>query len=133
MIGGHWPATQEVFHLTIIALTSSPLLLSWDIRDSSSSTLPLSAYLNPELVAVHQDLGELGKPYYSRLVGGELSRSAVRVNTAQDCVAVNPAVVWQLNQIIAPGMSHDYPHIMRISSCVQALAHSPPLIYLDGV
>jgi alpha-galactosidase len=49
MISGDWTAAQEVFRLSFIAVAGSPLLLSWDVRNASAATLPLAAYLNPEV------------------------------------------------------------------------------------
>ncbi len=54
LIGGQWPTQQERFRLSFICISGSPLFLSWDVRNASASTLPLSAYLNPELIAIHQ-------------------------------------------------------------------------------
>ena len=54
LIGGQWPALQERFRASLIAVVGAPLFLSWDVRNASASTLPLAAYLNPELVAIHQ-------------------------------------------------------------------------------
>ena len=62
--------------MSFIAVIGSPLLLSWDIRiPSGKSTLPLAAYLNSELIAIHQDnassLVTHDTPYYyQRLRGG---------------------------------------------------------------
>jgi hypothetical protein len=54
MIGGGWEVAQERAHVCIIAVIGSPLLLSFDPRRNDSSVLGLAAYLNPELIAIHQ-------------------------------------------------------------------------------
>ena len=54
LIGGQWLPQQEQLRVSFIATVGAPLFLSWDVRNSSASTLPLEAYLNPELIAIHQ-------------------------------------------------------------------------------
>ena len=54
LIGGQWPAQQEIFRLSFIAVVGAPLFLSWDVRNATASTLPISSYLNPELIDIHQ-------------------------------------------------------------------------------
>ena len=80
MIGGHWSAPQETLHLAFLATIGAPLLLSWDVSDPSASTLPLSAYLNPELLAIHSDdpapaVAARGQ-YYARIAGGAVTGPA---------------------------------------------------------
>jgi len=91
MIGGLWPAQQEQFHLSLIAVIGSPLLLSFDPRSpNTTSTLGLAPYLNKELLAVHQDDASVSVAargaYYSRVAGGETTGpSAVRVLASASC------------------------------------------------
>lgn len=100
MIGGHWMADQERFHLSLIAIIGSPLLLSWDIRDKAKSTLGIDAYLNPEMIAIHQNLGRGPRQaYYARIKGGSLAASGAYVLTDQVCNASDPAQQWELNNV----------------------------------
>lgn len=84
MIGGHWPADAEILHVSFIATIGAPLLLSWNISASSASTLPLSTYMNPELLAVHSDdparaVTARGR-YYARVSGGAVTGPGVAEN-----------------------------------------------------
>ncbi len=130
MIGGHWPADAERLHVCFIALVGAPLLLSWDIRDAAAgATLPLSAYLNPELLAVHSDdaapaVAARGR-YYSRVAGGAVTgagsagiaagAAALPVDTSVPCDSPRAAFAWApaagaggawgaLEALAAPGM-----------------------------
>jgi alpha-galactosidase len=104
MIGGHWPAQQETLHLAFIALIGAPLLLSWNVSDPGASTLPLSAYLNPELLALHSDdpapaVAARGR-YYARLAGGAVTGSAsarytgLPLDTATPCADARAAFAF---------------------------------------
>lgn len=57
MIGGQWQKQQERLRLSLVAVVGSPLILSWDVRNASASTLPLEVYLNAEVVRIHQVCG----------------------------------------------------------------------------
>ena len=92
MILGRWSAAQEVAHLSAIAVIGSPLLLSFDPRAANSSTLGLQAYLNPELIAIHQDAPPAGAPYYARIAGADAQGENATRLAAVDCGA--PEAVW---------------------------------------
>lgn len=84
MIGGHWSAPEETLHVAFIATIGAPLLLSWNISNPNDSTLPLSTYLNPELLAIHSDdpasaVASKGH-YYSRISGGAVTGPATAQN-----------------------------------------------------
>ena len=105
MIGGRWPAQQEQFHLCLIAVIGSPLLLSFDPRDpSATSTLGLPPYLNAELLSIHQDdargsVAARGQ-YYARIAGGETTGpTALRV-VPSPCNA--SASLWTFVPAAAP-------------------------------
>jgi hypothetical protein len=109
MIGGHWPADEERLHVCFIALIGAPLLLSWDVRNAAAgATLPLSAYLNPELLAIHSDnaapaVAARGR-YYSRVAGGAVTgagtagiaagAAALPVDTSVPCASPRAAFAW---------------------------------------
>ena len=109
MIGGHWSADEERLHVSFIAVIGAPLLLSWNISDAAASTLPLSAYLNPELLAVHSD--DAGPSvrarglYYLRVAGGAVTGAATAgnnlaalpVDTDVPCDSPRAAFVWTPN------------------------------------
>lgn len=56
MLASDTRAAQELFRLSAVAVVGAPLLLSWDVRNASRPALPLATYLNPELLAIHQDV-----------------------------------------------------------------------------
>ena len=95
MIGGRWDVAEERAHLSIIAVIGSPLLLSFDPRSNASSTLGLAAYLNAELIAIHQDnasgVTHDGR-YYARVSGGETTGPDATRVVFVDCAA--PEAVW---------------------------------------
>jgi hypothetical protein len=109
MIGGHWPADEERLHVCFIALIGAPMLLSWDVRNAAAgATLPLSAYLNPELLNVHSDdaapaVAARGR-YYSRVAGGAVTgagtagiaagAAALPVDTSVPCASPRAAFAW---------------------------------------
>ena len=109
MIGGHWSADEERLHVCFIAVIGGPLLLSWDVREAQSgATLPLSAYLNPELLAIHSDdpapaVAGRGR-YYARVAGGAVTgaatagidagAAAIPVDTNVSCDSPRAAFVW---------------------------------------
>ena len=103
MIGGHWAAAQEELHLALLATIGAPLLLSWNVSDPAASTLPLSVYLNPELLALHSDdpapaVAARGY-YYSRIAGGAVTGAAsarnvgLPVDTATPCGSPRAALL----------------------------------------
>ena len=92
MIAGHWSDVQEVTHLSAIAILGSPLLLSFDPRTNSSSTLGLQAYLNPELIAIHQDAPPAGTPYYARIAGDDAQGENATRLVVVDCGL--PQAIW---------------------------------------
>ena len=109
MIGGHWPADAERLHVSFIAAIGAPMLLSWDVRDAhAGATLPLSAYLNPELLAIHSDdaapaVAARGR-YYARVAGGAVTgagtagiaagAAALPVATGVPCDSPRAAFAW---------------------------------------
>jgi alpha-galactosidase len=112
MIGGHWNAEQERLHVSFIATIGAPLLLSWNISNAGASTLPLAAYLNPELLAIHGDdaapaVGARGR-YYARLAGGAVTASAsadvpaLPLDTATPCNSTRAAFRWTPNATGSP-------------------------------
>ena len=92
MISGRWSGVQEALHLSAIAVVGSPLLLSFDPRDGNSSTLGLAAYLNPELIAIHQDAPSPGASYYARVAGADVQGENATRLAAVDCGT--PEAVW---------------------------------------
>ena len=109
MIGGHWSAVEERLHVSFIAVIGAPLLLSWNVSDAGASSLPLAAYLNPELLDVHSDdaapsLRARGR-YYQRVAGGAVTGAAtagisvatVPVDSAAPCDSPRAAFVWTPN------------------------------------
>ena len=129
MIGGHWTADEERLHVSFIAVIGAPLLLSWDVRDAQAATLPLAAYLNTELLAVHADdaapaVAARGR-YYARVAGGAVTgagtagiaagAAAIPVATGVACDSPRAAFGWTpapgaggawgtLEALAAPGM-----------------------------
>ena len=80
MIGGRWSADEERLHVSFIAVIGGPLLLSWNVSAPGASTLPLSAYLNAELLDIHSDdaapsVAARGL-YYQRIAGGAVTGAA---------------------------------------------------------
>jgi alpha-galactosidase len=128
MIGGHWSADEERFHVCFIALVGAPLILSWDVRDAvAGATLPLSAYLNPELLAIHADDAapavRARGHYYARVAGGAVTgagtvgivagAAAIPIDTSVSCDSPRAAFAWTpdadglwgtLEAVAAPGM-----------------------------
>jgi alpha-galactosidase len=82
MIGGHWNEAQEQLHLNFIAVIGAPLLLSWNVSNPAASTLPLSAYLNSEILAIHSDDAapsvRARGHYYARIAGGAVTGAATQ-------------------------------------------------------
>jgi hypothetical protein len=99
MISGRWSAAQEVAHLSAIAVIGSPLLLSFDPRTANASTLGLQAYLNPELIAIHQDAPLAGAPYYARVAGADAQGENATRLLAVNCSA--PEAVWTYTPVSA--------------------------------
>jgi len=116
MLAGDGPAREELLRLGAVAVTGSVLLLSWDVRNASATTLPLAAYTNPELVAVHQDAPARGAPYFARVHGGPATGAAGAVPLAAGLPCGAPGAQWQwapapggggggtLESLGAPGM-----------------------------
>ena len=98
MVSGHWGPEVERMRLSFIAVVGSPLLLSWDVRDSNASMLGMAAYLNTEVLDIHADdaapaVAAHGR-YYARLAGGAVtgplsngSYPAGPVDTEADCTS----------------------------------------------
>lgn len=130
MIGGQWSADEERLHVSFIATIGAPLLLSWDVREpQTGATLPLSDYLNPELLAIHSDDAapsvSLRGRYYARVTGGSVTgagtasiapgTAAIPIATGVSCDSPHAAFAWTpaagtggawgtLEALAAPGM-----------------------------
>lgn len=104
MIGGHWSASEETLHLAFIVTIGAPLLLSFNISNSGASTLPLEAYLNPELLAIHSDDPKPAvtkfSRYYGRVSGGPVSgvttadNPGIPLDTAVPCDSHRASFAW---------------------------------------
>ena len=102
MLAGNTGSVQEIFRLSAAAVVGSVLLLSWDVRNASASDLPLSTYLNPELIAIHQDAPAAGAlPYYARVLGGPATGAAGALPPATGVACDAPAAQWRFDP--APG------------------------------
>ena len=95
MLSSNTGATQELFRLSAVAIVGSPLLLSWDVRNATASDLPLDVYLNPELLAIHQDERVLPpRPYFFRVRGGPATAAAGVTPPAAGLPCTAPAAQW---------------------------------------
>ena len=140
MIGGHWPADAEILHVSFIATIGAPLLLSWNISASSASTLPLSTYMNPELLAVHSDdparaVTARGR-YYARVSGGAVTGPGVAenvgvpVDTEVPCADARAQWKWTPNASSGYGTleAHALPGLCMgawdewVGGCIDAVA-----------
>lgn len=98
MLASDGPPDQELLRLNAVVIVGAPLLLSWDVRNASAPTLPLSVYLNEEVLAIHQDMMEdeaSGGFYYQRVVGGAATGAAGAVPAAEGLTCNDPSALWR--------------------------------------
>lgn len=101
MLSSNTGATQELFRLSAVAIVGSPLLLSWDVRNATASDLPLEVYLNPEMIAIHQDeRPPLPQPYYFRVRGGPATAAAGVTPPAAGLPCASPAAQWRYAPVV---------------------------------
>ncbi len=127
MIGGAWSAVAERLHVSFIAVIGGPLLLSWDVsRATAPSGLPLSAYLNAELLAIHSDdaapaVAARGQ-YYARLAGAPVTAArgaappTLPVDTAAPCDA--PRAQWAFTPAAGAGGAGAFEAVAAPGFCL---------------